>query len=40
VLLAVIGPTWATVTDAEGRQRLKDPEDFVNIEVEAGLTRP
>jgi hypothetical protein len=29
VLLAVIGPQWVTVADADGRRRLKDPNDFV-----------
>lgn len=39
VLIAVIGPTWLTVTDAEGRRRLEDPQDFVAIEVAAALNR-
>lgn len=39
VLLAVIGPQWATVTDAEGRRRLDDPDDTVRREIEAGLAR-
>lgn len=39
VLLAVIGPRWATITDEDGRRRLHDPDDYVNIEVEAGLSR-
>ncbi len=39
VLLAVIGPRWATITDEDGRRRLHDPDDFVNVEVEAGLSR-
>jgi glycerophosphoryl diester phosphodiesterase len=39
VLLALIGPQWLTVTDANGLRRLDDPQDFVRIEVEAALTR-
>jgi hypothetical protein len=39
VLLAVIGDKWLTVTDARGRRRLDDPDDYVRLELEAGLTR-
>jgi TIR domain-containing protein len=39
-LIAVIGPSWATVTDGEGGVRLADPEDFVRLEVETALRRP
>ena len=39
VLLALIGPQWLTVTDAEGARRLDDPEDFVRLEVETALNR-
>ena len=28
VLIVVMGPDWATVTDESGRARLADPEDF------------
>ncbi len=38
VLLIIIGPEWARVSDKHGR-RLDDPDDFVRIEVEAGLRR-
>jgi ABC-type amino acid transport substrate-binding protein len=39
VLLALIGEEWLTVTDAHGRRRLDDPDDFVRLEIEAALTR-
>jgi glycerophosphoryl diester phosphodiesterase len=39
VLLALIGPQWLTVTDANGVRRLDDPQDFVRLEVETALTR-
>jgi hypothetical protein len=39
VLLAVIGPRWATLADDEGHPRLGDPEDFVRLEVETALRR-
>jgi len=40
VLLAVIGPQWATITDSGGSRRLEDPDDFVGLEVRTALTRP
>jgi TIR domain len=40
VLIVVMGPTWATVKDKQGRPRLADPEDFVRLEVAAALERP
>jgi TIR domain len=39
-LIVVMGPTWATVEDEEGRARIADPEDFVRLEVETALRRP
>ena len=39
VLLVVMGPTWATAEDEQGRARLADPEDFVRLEVETALRR-
>ena len=39
VLLAVIGSTWMSCLDAQGRRRLEDPEDFVRLEVETALRR-
>jgi len=37
VLLAIIGPTWLDVADAQGRKRLEDPNDWVRIEIEEAL---
>lgn len=39
VLLVVIGPQWAGITDANGSKRLFDPCDYNRIEVETGLKR-
>lgn len=39
VLLVIMGPRWAVVTDTDGRPRLADPDDFVRLEVETALRR-
>lgn len=39
VMLVVIGPLWAGITDAQGHQRLFDPQDYTRLEVETGLRR-
>jgi hypothetical protein len=38
VMLVVIGPQWAGITDDQGNKRLFDPHDYTRREVEAGLT--
>ena len=40
VVLVVIGPRWATLTDAAGRVRLDDPADLLRKEIERALQRP
>jgi hypothetical protein len=39
VLVALIGPQWATLADEEGRRRLDNPDDFVRFEVQTALER-
>ena len=39
VLLVLIGPRWAEVTDALGRVRLQQADDYVRFEVAAALRR-
>jgi CHASE2 domain-containing sensor protein len=39
VLLAVIGPRWAGITDAAGNRRIANPKDFVALEIATGLKR-
>ncbi|MGH8917889.1 MAG: TIR domain-containing protein [Actinomycetes bacterium] len=39
ILIALIGPTWATATDRRQRRRLDDPDDFVVLEIRAALER-
>lgn len=38
VLIALIGRGWLQATDAGGRRRLDDPDDFVRREIESALT--
>lgn len=39
VLLALIGPNWATSVDEHGNRRLDDPKDYVAREVRRALAR-
>ena len=39
VMLVVIGPDWATVTDSDGNKRLFNEMDVTRWEVETGLNR-
>lgn len=39
VLLAVIGPAWANITNSSGERRLDDPNDFVRLEIASALAR-
>ncbi|HEV8257427.1 MAG TPA: CHASE2 domain-containing protein [Casimicrobiaceae bacterium] len=39
VLLAVIGPRWASISDAAGNRRIANPKDFVALEVATALRR-
>jgi hypothetical protein len=39
VLIAVIGRSWQTATDQSGAQRLKNPNDYVRMEISAALKR-
>ena len=37
VVLAVIGPDWAMVSDSQGQPRLSDPADVVRMEIATAL---
>lgn len=39
VLIVVMGPRWATLTDEDGGVRIADAEDFVRLEVGTALRR-
>jgi hypothetical protein len=39
VLLAMIGPEWATATDKSGKLRFENPNDWVRVEIAAALKR-
>ncbi|MGI9412974.1 MAG: toll/interleukin-1 receptor domain-containing protein [Hyphomicrobiales bacterium] len=39
VLLAVIGRSWLSSADNQGRRRLDSPEDYVGLEIAAALAR-
>ena len=40
VLLVVMGPNWATVSNGEDTACITNEEDFVRLEVEIALERP
>jgi hypothetical protein len=40
VLLAIIGKSWTSITDADGKRRLEDPDDLVRREIARALQRP
>jgi len=37
VLIAVMGSSWLTATDVEGRQHLQNPDDYVRREIATAL---
>ncbi len=39
VLVAVIGKSWLTIADAQGRRRLDREDDFVRMEIAKALER-
>lgn len=39
VLLAIIGPAWVNITDAQGNRRLDDENDFIRLEIATALKR-
>jgi hypothetical protein len=39
VLLAIVGPSWISVTNADGTRRLDDPNDFVALEIASAMRR-
>ena len=39
VLLAVIGPSWATITGSDGSRRLDNSNDYVRLEIATALAR-
>jgi hypothetical protein len=38
VLVVVIGPRWLTLTDAAGRRRIDDPQDWIRREIAEAFT--
>jgi hypothetical protein len=40
VLLVIMGPHWATISNGTGQPRIAQPDDFVRLEVKTALERP
>jgi TIR domain len=40
VLLVMVGPRWATLSNREDQARITDEKDFVRLELETALRRP
>jgi hypothetical protein len=40
ILVVLIGRSWLSATDADGKRRIDDPEDFVRYELRTALTSP
>jgi hypothetical protein len=38
IMIVVIGKQWLRVTDDDGELRLKNPDDYVRLEIEKALT--
>lgn len=38
IMLAVIGPSWLSVTDSDGRRRIDDPADWIRRELVEAFT--
>src|SRR5215471_15649488 len=39
VLLAMIGPAWATIAGSDGKRRLDNEDDYVRLEIASALKR-
>ncbi|ESW96929.1 hypothetical protein X769_26620 [Mesorhizobium sp. LSJC268A00] len=37
IMLAIVGPQWAALTDEQGQVRLESPDDFVRKEIRTAL---
>jgi hypothetical protein len=37
IVFVLIGPKWLAITDANGRKRLENPNDFVRFEIEMAM---